>query len=144
MKSGKFDEELGRMSEIVDLIVPHSLLLFNESFAATNEREGSEIARQIVTALLERPHKVAFVSHQYAFSHGLFESRRESTLFLRAERRDDGQRTFKLIEGEPLSTSFGEDVYREVFADEEQSERAAALRLRIEALDIPPTAGVQL
>ena len=76
MKSGKFDEELGRMSDIVDLIAPHSLLLFNESFAATNEREGSEIARQIVTALLERPNKVAFVSHQYAFSHGLFESRR--------------------------------------------------------------------
>jgi len=87
---------------------------------------------------------VAFVSHQYAFSHGLFESRRESTLFLRAERRDDGQRTFKLIEGEPLSTSFGEDVYREVFANEEQSERANALRLRVESLDIPPRAGVQL
>jgi DNA mismatch repair ATPase MutS len=144
MKSGKFDEELGRMSDIVDVIAPHSLLLFNESFAATNEREGSEIARQIATALLERPNKVAFVSHQYAFSHGLFESRRESTLFLRAERRDDGQRTFKLIEGEPLSTSFGEDVYREVFANEEQSERANALRLRVESLDIPPRAGVQL
>ena len=69
MKSGKFDEELARMSDIVDRIAPHSLLLFNESFAATNEREGSEIARQIVTALLERPNKVAFVSHQYAFAH---------------------------------------------------------------------------
>ena len=144
MKSGKFHEELGRMSDIVDVIAPHSLLLFNESFAATNEREGSEIARQIVTALLERPNKVAFVSHQYAFSHGLFESRRDSTLFLRAERRDDGERTFKLIEGAPLSTSFGEDVYREVFANEEQSERANALRLRVESLDIPPRAGVQL
>jgi hypothetical protein len=144
MKSGKFDEELGRMSDIVDVIAPYSLLLFNESFAATNEREGSEIARQIVTALLERPNKVAFVSHQFAFSHGLFESRRESTLFLRAERRDDGQRTFKLIEREPLSTSFGEDVYREVFADEEESDRTAALRLKVEALDIPPRAGVQL
>jgi DNA mismatch repair ATPase MutS len=144
MKSGKFDEELARMSDIVDMIAPHSLLLFNESFAATNEREGSEIARQIVTALLERPHKVAYVSHQYAFTRGLFESRRDSTLFLRAERRDDGERTFKLIDGEPLSTSFGEDVYREVFADEERSGHEAALRVMIEALDTPPRAGVQL
>ncbi len=144
MKSGKFDEELGRMSDIVDAIAPHSLLLFNESFAATNEREGSEIARQIVTALLERPNKLVFVSHQYAFAHGLFESRQGSTLFLRAERRDDGQRTFKLIEGEPLSTSFGEDVYREVFANEEEYDRAAALRQRVEALDIPPRAGVRM
>jgi hypothetical protein len=144
MKSGKFDEELSRMSDIVEVIAPHSLLLFNESFAATNEREGSEIARQIVTALLERPNKVAFVTHQYAFSHGLFESRGESTLFLRAERRDDGERTFKLIEREPLSTSFGEDVYREVFANEEEYDRASALRLRVGALDIPPRAGVRM
>ena len=48
MKSGKLDEELSRMSDIVDHITPHSMILFNESFAATNEREGSEIARQII------------------------------------------------------------------------------------------------
>ena len=47
MKSGKLDEELSRMSDIVDHITPHPMILFNESFAATNEREGSEIARQI-------------------------------------------------------------------------------------------------
>jgi len=45
MKSGKLDEELSRMSDIVDNITSNSMLLFNESFAATNEREGSEIAR---------------------------------------------------------------------------------------------------
>ncbi len=58
MTSGKFDEELGRMSAIVDHLLPHSILLFDESFAATNEREGSEIARQIVTALLEKQVKI--------------------------------------------------------------------------------------
>jgi len=115
MKSGKFDEELARMDAIVDNLKPRSLILFNESFAATNEREGSEIARQIVSALLERSHKVVFVSHQYDFTHGLFQTRRDWSLFLRADRLEDGRRTFKLIEGEPLSTSFGQDVYREVF-----------------------------
>ena len=53
MKSGKFDEELSRMNAIVDNLTPRALILFDESFAATNEREGSEIARQIVSALLE-------------------------------------------------------------------------------------------
>ena len=115
MKSGKFDEELSRMDAIVNTLTPHALILFNESFAATNEREGSEIARQIVSALLERPHKVVFVSHQYAFTHGYYERRLPAALFLRADRQPDGRRTFKLVEGEPLSTSFGEDVYREVF-----------------------------
>ena len=57
MRSGKFDEELARMSQIVDHITPRSLILFNELFAATNVREGSEIGRQIVTALLEQGHR---------------------------------------------------------------------------------------
>ena len=54
MRSGKLDEELSRMSAIMDNLTPNSIVLLNESFAATNEREGSEIARQIVRALLER------------------------------------------------------------------------------------------
>jgi DNA mismatch repair ATPase MutS len=116
MKSGKFDEELARMSNIVDHIVPGSLMLFNESFAATNEREGSEIARQIVTALLERHIKVVFVTHQYEFAHSFQEQHAPGVLFLRAERQADGSRPFKLAEGEPLPTSFGQDLYREIFS----------------------------
>ncbi len=121
MKSGKFDEELKRMNGIVETLAPHALILFNESFAATNEREGSEIARQIVSALLERAPKIVFVSHQFDFTHGFYEKRLDNALFLRADREADGRRTFKLIEGEPLSTSFGEDVYREVFLREEDA-----------------------
>ncbi len=67
MKSGKLDEELSRMSDIVDNITTNSLLLLNESFAATNEREGSEISRQIIHALFEKRIKVFFVTHLYEF-----------------------------------------------------------------------------
>jgi hypothetical protein len=124
MKSGKFDEELSRMNDIVNILTPDALILFNESFAATNEREGSEIGRQILSALLEKAHKVVFVSHQYDFAHGFYVSRPDSTLFLRADRQEDGRRTFKLVEGEPLGTSFGEDVYREIFPGENAVEDA--------------------
>ena len=117
MKSGKLDEELERMSQIADTITPDSMLLFNESFASTNEREGSEIARQIVRALLETRIKVLFVTHLYDFARGFFEERTDDAVFLRAERRPDGTRTFKLAPGEPLQTSFGVDLYREVFPD---------------------------
>ncbi|MGH7996459.1 MAG: MutS-related protein [Opitutaceae bacterium] len=118
MKSGKFDEEMARMSAIADQLTPDSLLLFNESFAATNEREGSEVARQIVQALLETRVKIFFVTHLHEFAHGLWEDRRPATLFLRAERREDGRRTFKLPPGDPLETSYGADVYREIFGEE--------------------------
>jgi DNA mismatch repair ATPase MutS len=115
MESGKLDEELSRMSDIVDNIRPGSIVLFNESFAATNEREGSEIARQVTGALLEKRIKVFFVTHQYEFANGFYRKRRNDAIFLRAERRPDGTRTFKLIEGEPLETSYGEDLYNDIF-----------------------------
>lgn len=115
MESGKLDEELGRMSTIVDSIRPDSLILFNESFAATNEREGSEIARQIVRALLEKRIRVYFVTHLYELAHSLHAQGMENTLFLRAERQEDGVRTFRLSPGKPLQTSFGEDLYQKIF-----------------------------
>ena len=121
MKSGKLDEELSRMSDLVEGIRPSSMVLFNESFAATNEREGSEIARQIVGALLEQGVKVFFVTHLYGFAHGCFEKKLKNALFLRAERQEDGGRTFKLIEGEPLQTSYGEDLYEAIFVGREAS-----------------------
>lgn len=115
MRSGKLDEELSRMSRIVDGVTPYSLVLFNESFASTNEREGSEIARQIVRALLEMHIRVIYVTHMFDLAHGFYLARRDDALFLRAERLADGKRTFRLAPGEPLPTSFGEDLYQRIF-----------------------------
>ncbi|TZE81683.1 MutS-related protein [Calorimonas adulescens] len=117
MESGKLDEELSRMSDIVDNITSNSMLLFSESFASTNEREGSEIARQITYALMEKRIKIFFVTHLYEFAHGFYEKNMIDVVFLRAERRSDGGRTFKLIEGEPLQTSFGIDLYNKIFGN---------------------------
>lgn len=115
MKSGKLDEELKRMSDIVDNMTSHPLLLFNESFAATNEREGSEIAGQIASALMENDIKIFFVTHLYEFAHVFYNRKISNVTFLRAERQADGHRTFKLVEGEPLQTSFGADLYQTIF-----------------------------
>jgi MutS domain V len=115
MTQGKLDEELSRMSEIADYITPGCVLLCNESLAATNEREGSEIARQIIDALTEAGIRVVFVTHLYDLAHGFYEARNERWLFLRAGRTTDGGRTYKLLPGEPLPTSHGEDTYRRVF-----------------------------
>ena len=41
-----------------------------------------------------------------------------NAIFLRAERQVDGGRTFKLMEGEPLQTSYGEDLYERIFIGE--------------------------
>jgi len=117
MRSGKFDEELRRMSQIVDSLKPDSMVLFNESFAATNEREGSEVSRQIVSALVEKQIRVLFVTHLHEFSQSLYDRSLENALFLRAERMPDGERTFRMEEGKPLQTSFGPDLYTRIFSD---------------------------
>ncbi len=118
MGKGKLDEELNRMSAIADNVRAHSLVLFNESFAATNEREGSAIAGQIIRALLDAGVRVYFVTHQYTLAHGLHGKGMPNALFLRAERAADGTRTFRLVEGEPLETSYGVDLYERVFGAE--------------------------
>lgn len=135
MQGGKLDEELRRMSEIADQIRPHALLLCNESFASTNEREGSEIARQVVHAMLDRRIKVMFVTHLYDLAHSFHAQQLDNALFLRAERRPDGRRTFKLVEGAPRPTSYGADAYHRIFgsaetgpAGEAGTEPAAAQR----------------
>jgi hypothetical protein len=114
MTSGRLDDELRRMSAIADQIGPHCLMLFNESFAGTNEREGSEIGYQVVRALLDAQIKVFFVTHRFDFADRFHREHARSTLFLRAERRPDGRRNYKLAVKEPLPASFGEDLYYEL------------------------------
>lgn len=118
MKQGKLEEELARMDEIIKNITPATLILFNESFAATNELEGSEIARQIITALVEYGVNVFFVTHLFKFSNDLYHQNLENCLFLRASRDDDASRSFRIIPGEPLETSYGHDLYKMVFKSE--------------------------
>ena len=114
MRSGKLDEELLRMSGIIDQIRPGSLLLCNESFASTNEREGSEIARQVVRELVSAGVKVVFVTHLFDLADGFYRQEEGSSLFLRAERVSDGQRTFRVVPGEPLPTSHGQDLFERI------------------------------
>jgi DNA mismatch repair ATPase MutS len=112
MESGKLDEELSRMSQIASRITRHSMLLCNESFASTNEREGSEIARQIVRALLHRQIKVLYVTHMYDLAHSFHAQQRGNALFLRAGREPDGRRTYRLAEGEPLPYQLRQGLLR--------------------------------
>jgi hypothetical protein len=115
MESGKLDEELARMSEIVDRLSANVLLLLNESFACTDEREGSEIARQVTDALIDEAVEIFYVTHLYDFSEEVAASQSGRVAFLRAEREADGARSFKIVPAPALQTSFGDDIYNEVF-----------------------------
>jgi hypothetical protein len=126
LRQGKLEEELTRLSRIADQLTPQSLLLMNESFAATNEREGATIAQEVLRALADRGVSVAFVTHLYEFARAWYEEGRTDTEFLRAERLGDGRRTFRIVPGPPEASGFGLDVYRRVFAGEKVTVSSSA------------------
>lgn len=117
LTSGKLEEELSRLSGIIDHLEPGAMVLLNESFAATNEREGSEVARQVVDALVQRGVRVAFVTHLTAFAEQACERGTAGTSCLQAGRRPDGTRTFRLSVGTPTEAGHAEDLYRDILAD---------------------------
>ncbi|MGH9105957.1 MAG: MutS-related protein [Acidimicrobiales bacterium] len=114
MQGGKLDEELARMSVVVSHISPGCLLLCNEPFASTNEREGSDIGRQVFLPLVNAGVRVYLVTHLFDLAQSLYEGDTAPAVFLRAPRQG-GPQPFKLVEGAPEPTAYGEDVYRRVF-----------------------------
>jgi DNA mismatch repair ATPase MutS len=116
MTRGRLEEELARMAGLAGRMRPGAMVLFNESFHSTSEREGSEIARQIVRAIREASGRVVFVSHQYDFARSYLDEEGSSTLFLRAELGADGRPDYRLVVAPPLATAYGPQLYREVFA----------------------------
>ncbi|HXW80038.1 MAG TPA: hypothetical protein VEJ84_11105, partial [Acidimicrobiales bacterium] len=114
MKGGKLDEELARMSVTVSNISPGCLLLCNEPFGSTNEREGSDIGRQVFLPLAAAGVKVYVVTHLFDLAESLYDKGLGTALFLRAPRQA-GTQPFKLVEGPPEPTAYGEDVYQRIF-----------------------------
>ncbi|MBP5221980.1 MAG: hypothetical protein J6Z35_02310 [Lachnospiraceae bacterium] len=118
MNSGRLDEELNRMNRIVEQIGDGSLLLLNESFATTTEKDGSVIAYDIIKALNEAGVKILTVTHLLSFARRVYEEAKENpesgVEFLSAERMPDGTRTFRMVQHAPELTSFGLDLYEEI------------------------------
>ncbi len=116
MNSGRLDEELGRMNQIIENLGEHSMILLNESFATTTEKEGSVIAYDIIKALTEAGVKVLTVTHLLSFAQRMYEETEvgQGIEFFSAQRLEDGKRTFKMIQHAPELTSFGLDLYERI------------------------------
>lgn len=121
MNRGRLDDELSRMSGIARHLRSNGLVLFNESFQSTNEREGSEIASQIVTALRDAGVRVAYVTHQYDLARRFLDEADTSTLYLRAAPRASVPPHYRIEPDIPLATAYGPELFRAVFADTESA-----------------------
>lgn len=126
MNSGRFDEELKRMDQIMESMTEDSMLLMNESFASTTEKEGSLIMKNIVDALYKLKIPVFMVTHLFEFIQEMYQiSEKELTLkqetammFLSAKRTENGTRTFEILPATPSHTSYGIDLFHQFFPEE--------------------------
>ena len=115
LASGRLDEELGRMSRLLDHTVPGTMLLSNESFSSTNDRDGSEIFAGLTQALLERGVEVLAVTHLMDYAQVM--GARPDVLCLQPERREDGARTYRILPGQTGPGTYAGDIYEKIFAE---------------------------
>lgn len=116
LESGKFDDELRRFDLMINKLKPNSLIMLNESFQSTDEHEGSKIGFEIIKAFRDSNVRVILVTHMYDLAT-LLKEEYEDSYFLRAERKDDGSRSFILKKADVLKTSFAKDLYNKIFKE---------------------------
>ncbi len=115
---GMLDVELRRLSQTVDRLRPHGLLLMNESFQTTMPSDAKYLAETIVQALTDAGTTVVFVTHLYAYASALYAKRPAGVLWLRA-RREAGQPAYVLREGEPCASASGTELYEQVLESQD-------------------------
>ncbi len=119
LNSGRLEEELSRLSRMIDVMKPGSLLFLNESFATTSENEGAAIADDIIRALTDNKVTVFFVTHIYAYAKRAYRENYENTQFLQTERNERNERTYRIISGEPSETGYGMEMYSRIICGTE-------------------------
>lgn len=112
LSRGRLEEELNRMSSIISQLSRGSLLLLNESFASTTEKEGSQIAYNVIMPLYQKKIKIMMVTHLHEFASRVYEEHLDNTEFLVAQRKENGDRTFRMLPGRPHYSSYGTDLYK--------------------------------
>lgn len=115
---GRLHEELLRIQGIVDRCDRDALVLLNETFSSTSEREASLLADEIVQAFYQLGLRTIYVTHFYEFAKNTQRKNLPGTHFYAATRQADGTRRFAIEPAFPQKTSYGMDIFRDVFTIE--------------------------
>lgn len=121
LRHGKLDEELVRLSQCIDALTPRALLLSNESCAVTNQREGATIMADVAAPLHDYGARAVYVTHLYELAATIRDWETSRRLMLRAERGPEGQRRFRVVPGDPESSSHAMDLYAAIIEDSASS-----------------------
>jgi len=112
---GKFEEEVKRLSAIVEGLRRGDYVLMDETFSSTNQVEASVVAEEVVAALVDSGVNVFYVTFLQDFLNRFLERYRERAVLLVPEVRQDGTRTFRLVRGKP-TPGYAIDIWRKYMA----------------------------
>lgn len=113
LSQGKLAEELTRFHDSLPLMKDSALVLLNESFATTTEKEGYEIAFDVLKALSKVRPSLFFVTHNFRLLKSIKEISKmlENNVHLRSlivcAGKSSTDRTYTIIPGEPQEEIYG-------------------------------------
>jgi DNA mismatch repair ATPase MutS len=115
LSHGKLAEEMTRFHDTLPLMKDNALVLLNESFATTTEKEGYEIIIDVLKALSKVRPSLFFVTHNFELLKNMqkVSMMLENNVHLRSLIAYPGSssidRTYTIIPGEPQDEIFGLD-----------------------------------
>jgi hypothetical protein len=112
---GKFEEEVKRLSAIVEGLRRGDYVLMDETFSSTNQVEASAVAEEVIAALVDSGVNVFYVTFLQDFLNRFLDRYRERAVLLVPEVRQDGTRTFRLVRGKP-TPGYAIDIWRKYMA----------------------------
>jgi DNA mismatch repair ATPase MutS len=118
--TGRFSEELARLSELLGHTTASSMVLLNESLSSTNPVEASSVAQEILRALRALGTRCVFATHLHELAYEIDAINEAAGAeadvgHLRAEVKESDesgpvQRTYRIVEGPPMGTSYARDI----------------------------------
>lgn len=124
MNTGRFEEELKRMEQILYGIDGRSLILLNESFSSTTEISAAKIALDIAHGIEGKNVDLWTVTHITKFAGELYAEKNPRHIFVSAGRESNHEPRFKMVEKKPDDTSFGMELFDMVIGKGEENENA--------------------
>ena len=114
---GRLGEECARLSEIIDCVTAHSLVLLDESLSSTGSYEASYIAAEVLSGLAHIGCRCLFSTHLHELAAEIEALDRKSRASggvpidtLVAGMETGGKRSFRITRAKPDGKSYARDI----------------------------------
>ena len=117
-ETGRLDDELRRVTEILDCAGDESFLLFNETYSGTNDEYGSALAIKTASEMTDRGLFGIFVTHFHELENRSFDF-----LEVVVDEKNENERTYKIMPKKTNTGSHAADILKKYGLDSDSLER---------------------